>query len=234
MAQWKSSAYTRQQIATQSLLVLSPFPNSNSFLFRRYFRLVLLCVLVFGAGCASEPRFTSLPPDGTILAFGDSLTAGNEDYVSSSYPAQLEAMIGRKVINAGIPGELSAEGLERISRVLDETNPSLVIILHGGNDLLQGNDEQTIYENLKAMIASAKSRNIQVLLIGVPRPSLLLGGDAPLYEKVARDTGVPYFRNALKDILSNGALKADLIHPNAEGNRRLADGVAKFLRERGI
>ncbi len=199
----------------------------------KFFRLVLLCFLVFGAGCAAEPRFTALPPDGTILTFGDSLTAGNEEEASSSYPAQLEAVIGLKVINAGVSGEVSAEGLERISRVLDETSPSLVILLHGGNDLLQGNNEQTIYENLKAMIVSAKSRNIQVLLLGVPRPSILLGGDAPLYERAARDTGVPYFRNAFKDILSNGALKTDSIHPNAQGNRRLAEGIAKFLKERG-
>ncbi len=198
------------------------------------FRLVLLCLLFFSAGCASEPRFTSLPPDGMILAFGDSLTAGSEDDVSSSYPAQLEAMLGRKVNNAGVPGELSAEGLERISRVLDETRPSLVILLHGGNDLLQKNNEETIYENLKAMVTLAKSRNVQVLLLGVPRPGLLLGGDAPLYQKAAHDTGVPYFRNAFKAILSNGALKADSIHPNAQGNRILAEGIARFLRERGV
>lgn len=200
----------------------------------RCFRLVLLCLWVFGAGCAAEPRFTSLPPDGTILAFGDSLTAGSEEDASSSYPAQLEVILGRRVINAGIPGEVSAEGLGRILRVLDETSPSLVILLHGGNDLLQKNNERTIYENLKAMIAAAKNRGVQVLLVGVPRPGILLMGDAPFYKKAARDMGVPYFRNAFKDIVSNGALKADAIHPNAKGNRKLAEGVAGFLKKRGI
>src|SRR3989338_5258973 len=142
-------------------------------------------------------------------------------------------MLGRRVMSAGVPGEVSAEGLERLPRILDETRPSLVILLHGGDDLLPKNNQQIIYENLKAMIATAKSRNIQVLLLGVPRPGLLLGGDAPLYQKAARDTGIPYFRNAFKDILSSGALKADSIHPNEQGNRRLAEGVAGFLRERG-
>lgn len=187
---------------------------------------------ILGAGCAQEPRFTAVPRDGAILAFGDSLTYGVDENRESSYPSQLEKILGRQVINAGAPGELSSQGVQRLPGALKEYRPSLLILIHGGNDLLQGKDGETLRENLKAMIDEAKKRGIQVLLVAVPRPGMFLKKIAA-YQDAARETVVPCLDGILKDILRNGALKSDLIHPNAEGNRRLAEGIAQFLRNKG-
>ena len=193
---------------------------------RPWFFLLLIGAL---AGCAAKPRLDPVPPAGVVLAFGDSLTQG---VVGETYPKQLEKAIGRKVVNAGVSGEFSEEGLRRLPGVLDETKPALVILMHGGNDLLQHQDQAMIAQNLRGMIHVIRSHGAQLALVEVPSFNLMLNS-APFYRKIAEEEGVPVIKDLVGSILRQNDLKTDYIHPNAEGNRRLAQGIARFLHDQG-
>jgi lysophospholipase L1-like esterase len=194
--------------------------------------LCLAGLLLLAACGGSTPKIERLPHDAVILAFGDSLTFGTGAPTNESYPEQLARLTGRKVVAAGVPGEVSALGLARLNGVLDEVQPRLLILCHGGNDLLRKLDETQAANNLRAMIRMAKARGIAVVLIGVPRPGIFLS-TADFYQGIAEADGLPYDAEILKTILSDNALKADVVHPNARGYARLAEAVARLLREAG-
>ena len=195
-------------------------------------RRALIVLVVLVAACSGGPKLPRLAPDAVVLAFGDSLTFGTGANPHESYPARLEALIGRKVVASGVPGELSAEGLSRLSSALEETKPQLLILCHGGNDLLRKLDDAQAANNLRAMVRLAKTQGAQVVLIGVPKPGLLPSA-AGFYEDIARELKLPYEDTALRKILTDNALKSDLVHPNAAGYARLAEAVAALLKKAG-
>jgi acyl-CoA thioesterase-1 len=129
----------------------------------------LLFCAVFCHGCESEPRIAPFSQDAVILAFGDSLTYGTGAAAGQSYPDILGQLIDRPIVNVGVPGEVSADGLNRLPAILAKYNPSLVILCHGGNDFLRRFDLKEIGNNLKAMVALIRSQGADVVLVGVPR-----------------------------------------------------------------
>lgn len=195
-------------------------------------RAVFVLAALLAACSGGQPKLARLAPDAVVLAFGDSLTAGVGANASESYPTRLEALIGRKVVSSGVPGETSAAGLARLPAALDETKPQLVILCEGGNDFLQKLAEAQAADNLRAMVRLARSRGAQVVLIAVPRPGLLPSA-AEFYAAVAKEFGVPHEENALRKILTDNELKSDLVHPNAAGYAKLAEAIAALLKKTG-
>ncbi|MCS3902506.1 lysophospholipase L1-like esterase [Methylohalomonas lacus] len=193
-----------------------------------------ICLLfLLLTGCSeSTPGLQKLGSDAVILAFGDSLTHGTGTEEQYSYPARLAEQTGLTVINAGVPGELSAAGRDRLPGLLERHRPDLLILCHGGNDILRQRDPEAAADNLRAMIAMAHERGIEVLLIAVPKPALL-PRTAAFYADVASSTGVPLVRDALADILSRSSLKADAVHPNRDGYARLSDAITDKLQQAG-
>lgn len=190
-----------------------------------------IALALLTAGCRDRtPRLLPLPPQAVILAFGDSLTSGNGAPESASYPAVLEDLTGLRTINAGRPGELSAAGRQRLPALLRRHHPDLVVLCHGGNDLLRRIDPRITADNLAAMIETVRDSGAQVLLLSVPQPSLLLR-PAAFYRSVAERYQVPLENEILTRILRNDRLKSDTIHPNAAGYRELARAVAAMLRQ---
>lgn len=198
----------------------------------RLFPFIVILVAALSACGRDTPRLTLLTSEAVVLAFGDSLTYGTGAAKGESYPAQLERLIGRKVVESGVPGEISAEGAARLAQLLDEHEPALLLLCHGGNDLLRRLDPQETVRNLRAMIRMARERGIAVVLIAVPQPGIWLSG-APFYRELADELRVPLEEALLADILADRELKSDTVHPNAAGYRRLAEGVAALLREAG-
>ena len=198
----------------------------------RWFSLLLIACAALAAGCGRTPRLQSVPPEATVLAFGDSLTFGTGANENESYPAQLSALIGRKVVRAGVPGEVSRDGLARLPEALDEYRPRLVLLLHGGNDFLRRLPQSQTADNLRAMIRLAKSRGADVVLIGTPEPGITVT-PPDFYAAAAKDSGIPYEGSVIGKILRNPAHKSDPIHPNAQGYRLIAERIAELLRNSG-
>ena len=192
----------------------------------------LLIALLLG-GCGEKvPRVAAVGPDEVIVAFGDSLTYGTGAAESESYPVVLAQLIGRRVVRAGVPGEVTAQGLVRLPQVIEEHQPALVIVCLGGNDMLRKLDEAQIRSNLRQIIRTLRDRGIAVVLVGVPKPALLTSA-AAFYGELAKEYRIPYEGKILNHIMHQLDLKADPIHPNAKGYRRMAEAIAELLREAG-
>ena len=173
-----------------------------------------------------------LAPDAVILAFGDSLTHGTGARDYQSYPAVLADRTGRKVINAGSPGEESARGVRRLPGLLERHRPDLLILCHGGNDILRKRDTAVTVANIREMIRSSRERNIPVVMIAVPNVGLFLS-PADFYADIAEDMQVPMEDDILATILRDNHYKSDHVHPNAAGYARLAEAVQALLTEHG-
>lgn len=192
----------------------------------------MLLLLALLCGCDTPPPLPPLADDAVILAFGDSLTHGTGASQEQSYPAILAKLTGRTVINAGIPGEISADGLARLPGVLENTRPALLILCHGGNDLLRRIETAQTAANLQAMIELARQAGVAVILVAVPKPDLSIE-PPPFYAELAKRYKIPCEEEILPEILAKGGLKSDYIHPNAQGYRRLAEALAKLLQRSG-
>ncbi len=195
--------------------------------FWKFFLLLFFCLLPLLQAC-KENRLQPLGANAVVLAFGDSLTWGTGAKRGEDYPAVLESLLNRQVVNAGRPGETSAEGLERLPRILEEHRPGLVILTHGGNDFLRRLDPSGTRENIAAMVHLVRETGSEVLLVGVPRPGLFLKAD-PLYEEIASRFDAPCEEDLLGEILSDRSLKSDAIHPNAEGYARMARQISEWI-----
>lgn len=199
----------------------------------RFLPLALIVVVLFSAACgqkgATLPR---LSQSDVVVAFGDSLTYGTGAAEEESYPAVLSKLIGRTVVRAGVPGEVTAQGLERLPEVIAEHNPRLVIVCLGGNDMLRQVADAEIRRNLGEIVKTLKGRGIAVVLVGVPRPALITSAPA-FYAEIAKEFGVPYEGKVVTSVLYSNETKSDPIHPNAKGYRRMAEAIEELLRKAG-
>jgi acyl-CoA thioesterase-1 len=193
-------------------------------------RWVVFLLLI--AGCVERPKLEPLAPDAVVLAFGDSLTFGSGANEDESYPAQLETLIGRRVVRAGVPGEVTAQALVRLPAALDEHAPRLLLLCIGGNDFLRRLGNRQAEQNVREMVKLARSRGIAVLLIGTPEPGFTVSPPA-FYAGIAKEYRLPYEEGVIGQVLKDKALKADPIHPNARGYRVIAERLAETLKASG-
>jgi len=207
----------------------SILPCHEVIMGRNFFVLIYLFFYVlFCTGCDSGPHIAPFGQDAVVLAFGDSLTYGTGAPTGQSYPDALAKLIGRPVVNVGVPGEISADGLTRLPAMLARYRPSLVILCHGGNDFLRRLDQDQTSHNLNAMVALIRSQGADVVLVGVPK--LGFGLNVPdFYDKIAKQNAVPLEEDILVDLLEDGSMKSDAIHPNATGYKRMAKAIYQVI-----
>ncbi|MDQ1314280.1 MAG: acyl-CoA thioesterase [Pseudomonadota bacterium] len=193
---------------------------------------IAVCVAFLLAACDRAPTLPKLDSHDVIVAFGDSLTHGTGASEDTAYPAVLETLTGRTVINAGVPGDTTSSALQRLPAVLAEHEPRLVLLCLGGNDMLRKQPESATENNLRLLVQTIRASGAEVMLIGVPEPKLF-GGAPDFYGRVAEDMGLPLEQDIFSDVLKDNRLKSDPIHANAAGYRVVAERLAEFLREAG-
>jgi acyl-CoA hydrolase len=201
------------------------------------FMLIMMLALV-GCGKAHEPM-PALPAGSTVVILGDSLSYGTGAKSEEAYPVLLEKSSGWHIMSEGIPGDTSSGGLQRLPKLLATHQPKLLIIELGGNDLLRQTSSKLIEDNLKAMIQQAKLQGIQVALVAIPEISPFMAAvgnlsDHPLYARVAEETNVPLITDVFSEVLSERDLKADQIHPNAQGYAEVATKMKVALNRLGF
>lgn len=204
-----------------------------------WLRLLLTFALLALVGCSQAPPLAPLPAGSNVLAFGDSITFGTGAAAGEDYPGRLAAISGWRVANAGVPGETAEEARGRIGAAIAEARPALVIVESGGNDFLRRRPEAAVKEDLRAIVAAIRASGAQVVLLAVPKFSLLGAAtgrlpDSPIYAELAKEEKLPLIAGVLAETLSDARLKADPVHPNGDGYRKLADGVAAQLRRAGL
>ncbi|MFZ9396003.1 MAG: arylesterase [Erythrobacter sp.] len=176
-------------------------------------------------------------PQRNVLAFGNSLFAGYNVAKDDSYPAKLQAAlrargVNAQVANAGISGDTSAAGLQRLKFTLDAQGaaPDLFILELGGNDLLRGISPEQTRTNLAAILDELKARKIPVLIMGMRAPpnygpEYQAQFDA-LYADLAKEYGAALIPFWLEAIYRDPQLfQADRIHPTEEGIEQLVEAT---------
>jgi acyl-CoA thioesterase I len=191
-------------------------------------------------GKAALPVIPVMGPERRIIAFGDSLFAGYGLDLRDSYPEKLENALRAKgmnadVINAGVSGDTTAAGLNRLEFTLaaQDVPPDLLILELGGNDLLRGLKPEETKANLGKMLAILRDQKVPVLLMGMRAPpnygpEYQAEFDA-IYRDLAQEYGADLIPFWMETIYREPELfQSDRIHPTADGIERL---VAATLGE---
>ena len=189
-------------------------------------------LLTLVVGCDSAGSLEELQTGDTILAFGDSLTFGKGTSRTAAYPAVLEQLSGYQVVNAGVSGETTAEGVVRLPSLLLEHEPALVVLFEGGNDVLQNLNKTETKANLSQMITEIQTFGAQVVLVAVPEKSLFSSA-APWYKELADENGLLLQDNIVSKLIKKPAMKSDSVHFNAAGYRALAEAIHEMLEDNG-
>jgi acyl-CoA thioesterase I len=187
---------------------------------------------------------TPAPPTATdntpvILAFGDSLTEGYGLEKAKSYPSLLQERLKEegynyRVVNAGISGDTSAGGANRIAAALTDDNVRIMILELGANDMLRGQDLNVTKKNLAAIIEKAQAKNIEIILAGMEAPTNFGEDYQRAFHNIFVDLAKEYKLKLIPFFLTDVAGKVDLnqndgIHPNIQGTKLVLNNVWQVL-----
>jgi acyl-CoA thioesterase I len=213
----------------------------------------ILIVMTIGGGCTSTKNSPAIKSDDTsvnyrnsqdqdnrpiIVAFGDSLTAGAGVDPEQNYPTKLQKKIDQfgyryVVVNAGISGETSSQGLARLRSVCN-LKPAIVIVEFGANDGLRGFSLDEMERNLKAIVGGIQASGAKTVLAGMRVPPHYGLSHADLFSKVFKTVAetqdsalIPFF---LEGVGGQPHLnQEDGLHPTAEGYDIIAETVWEVL-----
>ena len=195
---------------------------------------IVLCALMLLLGYRIFS--TSLPGENAdvrgqaIVCFGDSLTYGTGAGKEMDYPAQLSKLLGTPVINAGVPGDTTANALGRLERDVLSKAPDLVLITLGGNDLKNGVARDRAFENLRMIVASIQNTGATVIIGGIRFP-MRDRGFGRAYEELAEETDAVLIPNIFEGIMGNRKFMSDPIHPNDAGYELMAEKFYDAIRD---
>jgi acyl-CoA thioesterase-1 len=173
-----------------------------------------------------------------VVFLGDSLTAGYGLPLDQAFPT----IVGRKlraegkavrIVNAGVSGDTSAGALRRLPWLLRQ-DPDVVVVELGGNDALRGQPVTSIEANLAEIVEQALASGAKVLLVGMRVPTSYgpeyADAFASIFPRLAKRFSIPLVPFLLEGVAGRSALNlADGIHPNAEGQKIVAETVLPHL-----
>lgn len=199
---------------------------NTHFITRRRFMQISALLAAALTACSKTAPHAALPAGSTILALGDSLTAGYAADAEAAYPAVLASLTGWQIINGGVSGNTSAQALARLPALM-RRQPQLVLVSIGGNDFLRKVPEADTRSNIRQIVQQIKAAGVPAVLVAVPyfTTGALFGrlSEHPMYEELAAELNVPLFKGAWAEVLGNKKLKSDQIHANAQGYRVFAE-----------
>jgi acyl-CoA thioesterase I len=221
------------------------------------FILILTVVAMLGLSCSSKeelsrseregsaprPETPSLPVESdarpVIVTLGDSLTIGLGVDPEANFPSRLqkkldEAGFHYRVVNAGVSGDTTAQGLNRLGAVLDQ-RPSVVVVALGANDGLRGLPVFNSNASLESIITALKAKEIDVVLAGMTMPpnygGIYTREFREIFPALAKKHQIRLVPFLLEGVAGNPALNLeDGIHPNARGYEIITENVWKELR----
>jgi acyl-CoA thioesterase I len=208
----------------------------------------ILVFFLFLFGCSGESASNDAvsktaaakqPTRKTIVAVGDSLTAGLGVDESAAYPAQLQRKLAGdgyyfNVVNAGVSGETSSGALSRIEWVISTLKPDIIILETGANDGLRGIDPDILRKNLNRIVSVIKANNIKVLLCGMkmlPNMGPEYSKDfARVYPEIAQKYKIPLVPFFLEGVGGDPRFnQPDRLHPTAKGYLRIVDHIYPYV-----
>lgn len=190
--------------------------------------LLIVCITFYFCFFKNDPVTNSDTSGNVILCFGDSLTFGTGAGRGMSYPDQLSGMLGKLVINSGVPGDTTHTALKRIQEDVLDHRPDIVLITLGGNDLKNGVPVNEAFSNLKRIVEQIQAQGSLVVLAGIDLPFFGKGfGGA--YRDLADETGSILIPDIFKGIMGRSKLMSDRIHPNEKGYKVMAEKFYKKI-----
>jgi len=202
-------------------------------------KIILLCFISLVACGYHAPEQNPLESGAKVLILGDSLSYGVGAEKGEDYPSLLARSTGWDIVNAGVSGDTSAQGLKRLPDLITAHHPKLLIVELGGNDLLRQAPISQLESNIKEILSEAKVGGIATVLVAIPAVNPLMAAvrnlsDHPIYEKIAHETKTPLIKGVFSNVLSDRRLKFDQIHPNAEGYVKVSENIHAALKEQGF
>jgi lysophospholipase L1-like esterase len=190
---------------------------------------VFCFLLAAVTGCAKQ-KIKNIDSKGTdIICFGDSMTFGYGANSGEDYPSALIKRVNLPIINAGVDGDTSNEGIKRLSADVLEKSPLLVIIEFGGNDFLKKIPLDVTVNNIKEMIDKIHARGSMIALVDVSAGMILQDYRQEFY-KIAKQKGVIFIPGVLNGIITTPQLKSDFLHPNGKGYDLIAERVYRAIK----
>jgi acyl-CoA thioesterase-1 len=221
-----------------------------------YIFLIVLAIGLTMLGCGGPKPPETTPPIGeaqstkpstpvdtrpAVVAFGDSLTAGFGAEPGNSYPDFLQKDLDRAglhwhVINAGVSGDTTTDGVNRLGEVL-AYKPRIVIVEFGGNDGLRGLPIETTRANLDQIVMTLQSAGVKVILAGMTLPPNYGPEYIRTFEQIYRDlaaeykvTRIPFLLEGVATVATRNLMQRDGLHPTGPGNAIVAETVMRYLK----
>lgn len=203
-----------------------------------------VAMIVLGCtSCEAKPEKHAAPADppasqGTIVAMGDSLTAGYGVPEAQSYPSQLEKKLHQagyhwRIVNAGISGETSSGALSRVNWVL-KLKPDVVILETGANDGLRGIDPHLVYRNINKIVTELQAKHVVVVLAGMQMVKNMGNSYTEefsrIYGRIAKEHNLIWIPFFLKGVAGESHLNiGDGIHPNGNGYKIITEALYPYV-----
>ncbi|QMT31615.1 arylesterase [Alysiella filiformis] len=205
---------------------------------RRQFLCHIGALTLLAACGGNSKKYAKLGSGSTVLALGDSLTAGYGASKGADYPNQLAQITGWNVVNGGISGDTCEQALSRLPNLMAQHNPKLVLVSIGGNDFLRKLPESTTRNNITQIIKHIQAAKVPVVLVAIPyfTAGALIGmvSEHELYDDLAKQHQIPLLKGVWADVLGDKSMKSDQIHGNDAGYRYFAEKMADFLKKQGL
>ena len=195
-------------------------------MFKKLSAILSLFLIFTFISCAKDNNFPNPDLEKKIICFGDSLTQGKGANPGETYPDFLQQMTNIPVINLGVSGNTSIQGLERIDEVINQ-KAFMVLVEFGANDFFKKVPIKDTKQAIEEIVDKLQKTGAVVILLSTEDTQL-----PELYntvKKISEDKNTLFIDGILNDIWDNRTLFSDTLHPNSDGYKIVAEKIFKKI-----